>query len=332
MSPRPARGVRRVLLIGPSNIGDALLASDVLAAICRRYPQAHLTLVVGERAKRLFTDDPRIHTLVEADAFRSPRGVLRLTVALWRYRPQVLVDLRHTLYPLLLAPGRAWRYLLQPPRRIVHMRERHLWKLHRQAPDADAGGVLSEARLWCSPKDTAHVDALWTRWQLRADRPLVVISPGARSHIKRWTTEGFARVADRLLADAGVQVVFVGEPDEEPVVEEILGLMRQRALSAVGLTTIRQSAALMRRARLVITNDSASLHAASALQVPTVAIFGPTDERKYGPTAPAHRVIRRRLFCAPCERALCRFNHECMRFVGPDEVYQAAQELLRPHG
>ena len=84
----------------------------------------------------------------------------------------------------------------------------------------------------------------------------------------------------------------------------------------------------MQRAQLVITNDSASLHLASTLDVPTVAIFGPTDEAKYGPTSRARRVIRRRLFCAPCEQALCRFHHECMRFISPDEVYEAARGLL----
>ncbi len=214
---------------------------------------------------------------------------------------------------------------------MTHRRERHLWELHRHAPAAAQAPGPEDAPLWFSPRDAAHVDALWSRWQLRDDRPLIVISPGARSHIKRWSAEGFARVADRLMTEAGAQVVFVGEPDEEPIVDDILGLMRQRAVSAVGLTTIRQSGALMRRARLVITNDSASLHLASALRVPTVAIFGPTDERKYGPTAPAHRTVRRRLFCAPCERALCRFNHECMRFITPEEVVRAATELLQAH-
>jgi ADP-heptose:LPS heptosyltransferase len=66
--------------------------------------------------------------------------------------------------------------------------------------------------------------------------------------------------------------------------------------------------------------------------VPTLAIFGPTDEAKYGPTAPRRRTVRRGLFCAPCEQALCRFSHECMRFIGAEEVYSAAAELLEAAG
>jgi len=314
-----------VLIIGPSNIGDAILAGGVVAAIREQHPGAHLTLVVGERAQALFAGDPRIQTLVNADAFDSPVGRLRLTLSLWRYQPQVVVDLRHTLYPVVLKPLTIWRYLRQPPRALTHMRERHLWKLRVQAGTT----ASSNGALWLSPKDTAHVDQLLRRWRVDPARPLVVICPGARSHIKRWTAEGFAALADRLIAEAGASVIFCGEPDEEAVVEEVVASMHQSAHNAVGLTTIRQAGALMQRAALVVTNDSASLHLASALNIPTVAIFGPTDADKYGPTAAQYRTIRRRLFCSPCEQALCRFNHECMRFIAPQEVYEAALELLR---
>jgi ADP-heptose:LPS heptosyltransferase len=338
---------KRVLVIGPSNIGDAILTSGVIAAIHTRYPEAHLTLVVGERAQALFSDDPRIHTLVDADLFDFPVGRLKLALALWRYQPHVVVDLRHTLYPFLLKPLGAWRYLRQPPKTLSHMRDRHLWKLRAQVPDmasslpqpstSTAQGQRSPTgsadatdgtSLWFTAKDTAHVDGLQKRWHLDGARRFVLICPGARSHIKRWTAEGFARVADRLITEAHAQVVFSGEPNEESIVEEILGQMDQPAYSAVGLVTIRQLGVLMRRAHLVITNDSASLHLASCLQVPTVAIFGPTDATKYGPTSTQRRTIRRSLFCAPCEQSVCRFSHECMRFIAPDEVCHAAIELL----
>jgi ADP-heptose:LPS heptosyltransferase len=130
------------------------------------------------------------------------------------------------------------------------------------------------------------------------------------------------------MTETACRVVFSGEPEEKPLIEEIQGLMSRKTHSAIGLVTIRQLGVLMQRARLVITNDSASLHLASAMDVPTIALFGPTDERKYGPTASRHHTLRRHLFCTPCEQALCRFSHECMRFIGADEVYAAAVHLL----
>jgi heptosyltransferase-2 len=324
-SPRPPR----VLIIGPSNVGDAILAGEVVSAVCARWPQARVTLAVGERATALFTDDPRIRTLVNLDTFSSPLGRLKLAWAFWRHAPQVVVDVRHTAYPLLLRPWAAWRYLRRPPRTLRHMRQRHLWALTAQLPRLAREAAREPAeRVWSSARDRAHVDMLCERWSLNGTRPMVLLCPGARSQIKRWTAEGFARVADRLIAEAHAEVVLCGETQERPIIDEVQRLMAHPAHNAAGLTTIRQLGLLMRRARLVITNDSASLHLASAVGVPTVAIFGPTDERKYGPTAARSRVNRRRLFCAPCEQAQCRFSHECMRFVPPDEVFSAARELL----
>ncbi|MBI4341007.1 MAG: glycosyltransferase family 9 protein [Candidatus Omnitrophica bacterium] len=320
---------QRVLVIGPSNIGDAILIAEVVSALHCRFPEAHLTLVVGERATAVYANDPRVQALVNADRYRSPLGRLRLALALWRYQPQIVVDLRHTLYPLLLRPLAAWRYLRRPPASIRHMRDRHLWKLRLQVPAVGALLGAESAGLWVSSSDEAHTESLCRRWGVKRASRLAMICPGARSHIKRWTAEGFARVADALIANDGLEVVLAGEPEEEPVIEEIAGLMTQRAHTSVGLTTIRQLAALMRRAAVVITNDSAALHAASAVQAPTVAIFGPTDGGKYGPTAPRRRLLQRALFCAPCERSLCRFSHECMRFITPEDVLGAARELLR---
>ncbi len=320
------RSVQRVLIIGPSNIGDAVLAGDVITAIRTRFLGAHLTLVVGARARALFVDDARIQTVVDADAFSSFTRRLRLAAALWRYRPQAVVDLRHTLYPLVLRPLTFWKYLRTPPKTVVHMRDRHLWHMRTQVPGSAAGA--EPGQLWRSERDVAQVAQLRRRWALEERRPLVLLCPGARSHIKRWMGEGFAALGDRLASELGAHVVFTGEPAEEAIIEEIRGLMRHHTHSAVGLLTVRQLGVLMEQAHLVITNDSASLHLASAVQAPTVAIFGPTDERAYGPTSARSRVIRRRLFCAPCEQALCRFSHECMRFIPAEEVYRAATDLL----
>ena len=125
-----------------------------------------------------------------------------------------------------------------------------------------------------------------------------------------------------------MSVVFSGEPDEAPLIEEIRTGMRHPAHNAAGRTTLTQLAALMQRASLVITNDSAALHLACAVNTPCLALFGPTDPRKYGPTGPQDRVIQRRLFCVPCEQALCRFNHECMRFIPVEEVVDAAKQMI----
>ena len=317
----------RILVIGLSNIGDAVLMSPVIQILSERYPDAELTLLVGERARVVFDGDPRVHQLVTADRFEGALGRLRQIAWLRRAHPDVLIDLRHTALPLLWRPWWAWRYFRPVPSSVVHMRDRHLWRLRMQDPQAINGAERAPS-LWIAPEDRAHAQRLLKRWSVEASKPLVIVCAGARSHTKRWYADRFAQVADRLIAEQGVEVVLTGEPDEAPIVHEVLGAMQQRAHSAASLTTLRQVAALMERAALVITNDSASLHVASSVGAPVIALFGPTDARKYGPRGPRSRVIRRRLFCAPCEQSLCRFSHECMRFISIDEVVTAARELL----
>jgi ADP-heptose:LPS heptosyltransferase len=125
---------RRVLVIGPSNIGDGILVSEVVARVRQAHPKAQLTLVVGERAALLFEDDPRVQQLIVMERYeRAAR--LNLLVKLWRWGPQVVVDLRGTAFPLALKPLSAWRYARRPPEKLTHMHDRHLWKLAAQAPE-----------------------------------------------------------------------------------------------------------------------------------------------------------------------------------------------------
>ena len=98
-----------------------------------------------------------------------------------RAHPDVLIDLRHTVLPLLWRPWRAWRYLRPVPSSIVHMRDRHLWRLRMQDPQAINGAERAPS-LWIAPEDRAHAERLLKRWSVEASKPLVIICAGARSH------------------------------------------------------------------------------------------------------------------------------------------------------
>jgi len=79
---------------------------------------------------------------------------------------------------------------------------------------------------------------------------------------------------------------------------------------------------------ILITNDSAPLHIAGSVDTPVIAIFGPTDHRKYGPISPGSIVLRKHLACSPCEKAVCEFDLECMKQVSSDDVLNAAERIL----
>ena len=131
-----------------------------------------------------------------------------------------------------------------------------------------------------------------------------------------------------MIEKCKASVVFVGMDEDADVVAKITGNMRQSSHNLTSKTNIRQLASLIKRSRLLITNDSAPLHLGCAVGAKVLAIFGPTNPKKYGPIGEFDVVIKEKLSCAPCEEAKCIRNYECMKLISPDSVFDAAKMIL----
>jgi heptosyltransferase-2 len=163
---------------------------------------------------------------------------------------------------------------------------------------------------------------------LGLDGPVAGISPGAAyGNAKRWPPERFAEAGSRL----GMPVAIFGSQAERPLCEEVaVGLRRAgvEACNLAGQTTLREFIDLAAACRVILTNDSGAMHVTSALGVPTVTIFGATDDTTTGPTGPLARVIREYAECSPCLLRECPIDHRCMTRVTADRVAAAALELI----
>lgn len=181
-----------------------------------------------------------------------------------------------------------------------------------------------------SARAASEADQLWTSHGLRADARVVGICPGAAyGPAKRWWPERFAALADRLIVETGVRVVLFGSSDEVSLVEQVRSRMTQHAVSLAGRDTLSSFMVLAARCRVLVTNDSGSMHIASAVGTPVVTIFGPTDPRRTAPVTPHAHVLRRDLPCAPCFRARCPYpDHPCMRLIEADEVFDMVLRML----
>jgi heptosyltransferase-2 len=162
---------------------------------------------------------------------------------------------------------------------------------------------------------------------IRPDRqPLFGIHAGGFfGHAKHWGDKRFGEVAERLRHD-GYDVVLLTSPSEREQAERIASACRIPVIGHDG--DVLQLAAAIAQCSLVITNDSGPLHLATALAVPSVSIFGPTDPgRTIIPGA--SRVVHKLLACSPCYRRECPLrHHRCMNEIGVDDVYEAAIGLL----
>lgn len=151
---------------------------------------------------------------------------------------------------------------------------------------------------------------------------------------KHWPKENFAVVADKLVSEGGRRVVIFGSESESALCAAVAGKMKCRPINTGGKLSLGRFAALLRRCRLLITNDGGPLHMASALGVKTVSVFGPVDEKIYGPypVSANHSVITGDAACRPCYKnfkyPVCK-ETVCLNSVGADAVLEAARGLLR---
>ena len=156
---------------------------------------------------------------------------------------------------------------------------------------------------------------------------MVGIHPGGSSFRKRWNESDFAEIADRIVAEYQGKILILRGPNEVDIERNILENINSSVICYVP-ESIRELASLIFGCELFICNDSGPMHIAAALNVPTVAIFGPTDHITWGPLSDQSTVVRRYLPCWPCSPTLCQLGWECVKKLSVDTVWKAVQDKL----
>ncbi len=192
------------------------------------------------------------------------------------------------------------------------------------------GGVPADARgleIALGPADEAFAER-WAAERSLHGEPLIALQLGASDERKRWLPESFAAMANLLPESAG-RVVFVGASSERPLVERALGRLTRKAVSAVGDTSVPQLAALLRRCRLLITNDTGTMHVAAAVGTPIVDLStGPVFVHETGPYAEGSLAIEPTSPCFPCVAGAVCHHLSCREDFTPSDIAAAAQFAL----
>jgi len=254
----------------------------------------------------------------------------KLLTLLQQEKFDAIVDLRNSIFGFFLRAPYKTSPFLRIPAHIRHMRSRHL---NRLAPLAR---MLPKSRMELMHRslpsyqaDCRHINGLLAGAGISDQDEIIVVSAGARSEIKRWPKWKFKELIACVAKEFKARIVLIGDTDDASINQHIAENAPVPVLDLSGKTTMFQVAALLRRARLLITNDSANLHLASYLDVPVVAIFGPTDDARYGPWSQGSLVVSKEIFCRPCMQAQCRFKTlECMHRVSVEAVCAAVRQVL----
>lgn len=164
-------------------------------------------------------------------------------------------------------------------------------------------------------------------------RELIAVSPAAGGPYRLWPAARYAEVIQALI-DRGDCVVLLGGRDGLEAAKQIVaGCGSSGLLDLTGQTTLAQTAAVLRRARLCLSADTGVMHLAYGVGTATLSLFGPGRHQKWAPPGRRHRVVRRGLSCSPCTRLgrvpACPYDVACMREISADEVSVAIEEALR---
>lgn len=333
--------MNKILLRGPNWVGDAVLAIPAMKAIRRRFPEAEITLLVRPWVAGVFTSAPFIDKVWSEPRPAGFRDWIRISRSLHEKRFDLAL-----LFPNSFESA-AMLFLGRIPQRVGYATDGRSWMLtnsikpsqekrHQIHYYLDLAAAVTAAvdhpsiEIEANAEEKSHARKLLSSAGIAPDRGFLVLNPGAAyGSAKRWSEDRFAEAGDLLASQLALDVVIIGSEKERSIAERIQGLMRSRVAVLSGRTSLETLIGVISQSALVVTNDSGPMHIAAALGVPTVAVFGPTDDVATGPYGLRTRVVRQPVDCSPCMLRVCPIDHRCMTRLSAEAVADAARELLK---
>jgi len=338
MSPDRLRRFR--ILIRSSNwLGDAVMTVPAIRAIKRGRPDAHVTILSSAELAPVWKLVPEIDEIITANT-ASVWSVVRTI------RTQQPFDVG-IIFPNSFRTGlEAW--LARIPRRVGYRGHYRGWLLNQvvrerrkpRPPEHQAHRYLRIAEqlgadIASGPVGEAvtfpgYATSVPDRSSPASNQPTKLgLCPGAEyGPAKRWLPDRFAEVAKAIAEQKPVQWVLLGTARDRELGETIAATIGGHCVNRIGQTTLEQLIEELRTCRLLLTNDTGTMHLAALLGVPVVAIFGSTEPALTAPLGDSHIVIRHHVECSPCFLRNCPIDFRCMKAVPAEEVITAVRSLL----
>lgn len=335
--------MKKILIRATNWVGDAVMSLPAIRAVAARFPDAEIAVLARPWVADLYGRESAVTRVIPY----TPASGQRDLMAKWRVARQLRrerFDCAILLQNAFEAAAITW--LAGIPRIVGYGRDGRSALLSDPIPLPRAGEIPRHERFYYlemlrraallerlpgdepirleNAKEAATAGrALLAQHSIKGE--VLGVSPGAAyGNAKRWLPERFAAAAREL----GGAVVVFGSAGERELCERVAEMIGPGAHNFAGRTTLREFIDMTAACRLFLTNDSGAMHIASALAVPTVTVFGSTDDTTTGPTGEKARVVREPVECSPCLLRECPIDHRCMTRVPASRVVAAARALI----
>ena len=344
LSP-PFSGVNRILVRGVNWVGDTILTYPTVQKLKAIFPQSHLAILVPNHLIDLWKTFPYIDEIISFQK-RGDIGSfwedLKLGSSLKKKRFDLAIVLPRSFHSAFQA------YLARIPIRVGYRdegrspflthgipRKTDYLQLHRIHYYEKIVDFFCRIEGTPSPRILLREeDQSWAEEKLRGlgfldGRPLIGMNPGATYGLaKCWDPDRFGELGKRLVREWKAGILIFGKEEEGLMAQKILEYVGNGALDLTGKTTLLRLAALLERCRVLLTNDTGTMHVAAAVGASVVALFGPTDPVTTGPWGNSHIIIRENVPCSPCMKRVCPTDHQCMKLITVGEVEEAVNKKL----
>ena len=339
--------IDRILIRAANWVGDAIMTTPAIRAIRRNFASAHITILAKPWVAPVFQHNQDIDEvmLYQADGRHSGwRGLLRLANDLREQHFDLAILFQNAFEAALLAflAGIPRRMGFTTDARTALLTERiRTWRPLKRGHLIDyylglihgAGLTLHGRQLTVVISREEHLEARKYLTRMEITQGLLVgLNPGATfGTAKRWLPDRFAELGRRMIAEQKARILIFGGPSEADLGRQLATDIGQGATNLCGQTTLRLAMALIGQCGLFVTNDSGLMHVAAALDIPQVAIIGPTDPVATGPVNDHSSMVYLPEACefSPCLQSHCPIvDHRCMTAIPVDLVMQAALAQL----
>lgn len=329
--------VRRVLIIKPRALGDVLLSTIVTGNLRAAFPEAEIDFLTESPSRDVIEGNPHITSAIIFNPKKD--NIFALFLRLFKKRYDLVFDLfcnprSAQLTFATRAPyrvgypfrGRAYAYTVH-----VHSRADKIHNAIFNLDPLSTLGIPTKDHSIHFPLTDASRQ--WAESFLRSigppRPPVIAINAHCAFEIRKWGLDHFARLSDLLVETYGATIILLHGPGEEEDTMLIQKQMKQRSLLAPK-TTVRQLGALLARCDYLVTNDTGPMHIGAALDLPVLAISGPTNPERQGPfNTKSHWVRHEELDCLGCNLRACPIGNVCMRDLAVERVFDAFETLRK---